>query len=345
MPSRAEITKRLGEIHQEGQLIAAGAIDTIRRGYLKELADYTGRNTVIYAANQQPIVPEDIRGFMTAFHELKGDKLDLIIHSGGGSSDATEQIVAYARKKFTHIRALIPERAMSAATMLACACDEIVMGKQSAIGPIDPQFTINGASVPAYAILEDFNRAVADVRADPKTAALWVPKLNKIPHGLISLCEQTIARSEELVKKWLIEYSKKTEDEATAIAHWLASYVHKSHGKPIDALQAREKGLNIVLLEDDQKLQDKLLSVFHSTVLTFETNPCLKMTENHLGNGYYLVQQQQFHMMPQQPFPPQVPFPFPLPIPQQPPIVIPPQPAPIEPTPPPPAPQPELPGT
>ncbi|MCE0484368.1 MAG: hypothetical protein LV479_09045 [Methylacidiphilales bacterium] len=336
MPSRAEITNRLGEIQREGQLIAGGAIDTIRRGYLKELADYTGRNTVIYAASQLPIIPDDIRGFMTAFHELQGDKLDLIIHSGGGSSEATEQIVQYARKKFAHIRALIPERAMSAATMLACACDEIVMGKQSAIGPIDPQFTINGASVPAYAILEDFNRAIADVKTDPKTAALWVPKLNKIPHGLISLCEQTIARSEELVKKWLMDYGKKSEAQATEIAHWLASYVHKSHGKPIDAIQAREKGLNIVLLEEDQQLQDKLLSVFHSTVLTFETNPCLKLTENHLGKGYYLVQQQQLQLIPQHPFQPQMPFPLPLPFPQPPPDT---------PQVPPPSPQPDLPGT
>jgi hypothetical protein len=345
MPSRAEVTKRFTEIQQGGQR----AIDTVRREYLKELAVYTGRDTVIYAANQQPIVPEDIRGFMTAFHELQNDKLDLIIHSGGGSSEATEQIVAYARKKFTNIRALIPERAMSAATMLACACDEIVMGKQSAIGPIDPQFTFGGATVPAYAILEDFNRAVTDVRADPKTAALWVPKLNKIPHGLISMCEQTIARSEELVKRWLHEYGGKSEADAAAIASWLASYSHKSHGKPIDAIQAREKGMNIVCLEDDQELQDKLLSVFHATVLTFETNPCIKMTENHLGKGYYLVMQQQLQLMPQQPFPPQIPFPFPAPIPQQPPVLIPPQagpsasPPPTEP--PPPAAQPDFPGT
>ncbi len=342
MPSRAEVTKKFAETKQEGQRIATEAIDKIRRDYLKELADYTGRNTVIYAANQQPIVPEDIRGFMTAFHELQGDKLDLIIHSGGGSSEATEQIVAYARKKFTHIRALIPERAMSAATMLACACDEIVMGKQSAIGPIDPQFTFGGATIPAYAILEDFNRAVADVRADPKTAALWVPKLNKIPPGLISMCEQTIARSEELVRGWLTEFGKKTPEESASIARWLASYSHKSHGKPIDAIQARDKGLNIILLEDDQNLQDKLLSVFHSIVLTFETNPCLKMTENHLGKGYYLVlQQQQIQFVPQHPLSPQMPFP----IPQQPPTIIPQKLDAPEPVPKKPADQPELPGT
>lgn len=41
---------------------------------------------------------------------------------------------------------------MSAATMLACACDEIVMGKQSAIGPIDPQMTLTKANGIAYSL-------------------------------------------------------------------------------------------------------------------------------------------------------------------------------------------------
>ncbi|MBQ6152900.1 MAG: hypothetical protein IJJ15_04055 [Ruminococcus sp.] len=39
---------------------------------------------------------------------------------------------------------------MSAASMLSCACDEIIMGKQSSIGPIDPQMTLtkpNGVDV------------------------------------------------------------------------------------------------------------------------------------------------------------------------------------------------------
>ena len=52
---------------------------------------------------------------------LRNDKLDLIIHSPGGSVEAAEQIVNYLRAKYAHIRAIIPHSAMSAATMIACA--------------------------------------------------------------------------------------------------------------------------------------------------------------------------------------------------------------------------------
>jgi ClpP class serine protease len=47
--------------------------------------------------------------------------------------------------------------------MLACAADELIMGKHSSIGPIDPQFILNTPTgvqaVPAHAILEQFEKA------------------------------------------------------------------------------------------------------------------------------------------------------------------------------------------
>jgi len=75
---------------------------------------------------------------MEVMLELTGNTIDLILHSSGGSAEATEAIVKYLRSKFEHIRVIIPYGAMSAATMLACAADEIIMGKHSFIGPIDP---------------------------------------------------------------------------------------------------------------------------------------------------------------------------------------------------------------
>jgi hypothetical protein len=182
---------------------------------------------------------------------------------------------------------------MSAATMMACACDAIVMGKQSAIGPIDPQFLSQMGVIPAHAILEDFARALSDIKGDPKTAALWVPRLNLLPHGFISIAETTIKRSKELVEKWLIDFMKRSPEKAAEIASWLASYEHRSHGKPIDCDTARSKGLEIIALEDDQKLQDAVLSVYHATMITFEVTPCVKIVENQLGKGSYTIMHQQ----------------------------------------------------
>ena len=147
--------------------------DAVRRKYLRDLNAKTGRNTVLYATKwtQTPagnpevvsITQEDIQGFMEVLHGLQGPNLDLIVHSPGGSAEATEALVSYLRTKFSDIRVIIPQAAMSAATMLACAANKIVMGKHSSIGPTDPQILVQtryGTQfVPAQAILDQFVRA------------------------------------------------------------------------------------------------------------------------------------------------------------------------------------------
>lgn len=186
---------------------------------------------------------------------------------------------------------------MSAATMIACACDEIVMGKHSAIGPIDPQMTLtksNGItySLPAHSILADFERAKSEITSNPEAAKVWIPKLLEIPNGFLDLCNKTIELSNSKVAEWLNQYMFKNEKVKLGndIANWLGDFnEHKTHGRPINYQLAQEKGLKIKLLEDDQDLQDKVLSVFHATLVTFEVSSCVKLIENHMGKGSYAL--------------------------------------------------------
>lgn len=302
MPTRDEIQREL-------TLAKAAAQDTIRRRYLAELSAYTKRNTILYASgfssNKLPGVPsyvvsitqQDLQGFMAALHGLQGDELDLVLHSPGGSLEAADQIVQYLRSKFRHIRAIVPQNAMSAATMIACACDEVVMGKHSALGPIDPQITFptqNGHfTAPAHAIIAEFDQAKAEVVADPRTAPLWVTKLNAYPAGFLNICRDTISLAENKVAEWLEAYMFVGETDAQARARTAAKWLgdasnHKTHGRPVMANQASDIGLKIVRLEDDQELQERVLSLFHSTVLTFESTNCMKIVENQNGKGWFL---------------------------------------------------------
>lgn len=300
MPSRDDIQK---------QITSADRQDVARRKYIKDLSSYTGRNTILYATAftckkiQLQKVPgmlvsvtsEDIQGFMSAVHKLKGKELDLIIHSPGGSPEAIEQIVNYLRSKFDHIRAIIPQNAMSAATMLACACDEIIMAKHSAIGPIDPQMGVTsgngtGYFIPAQSILDEFQQAKDEVSGNPKLAALWVNRINSYPHGFFKKCEDTIKLSKIMVENWLTNYMFKGEksDKPKKIANWLGSAKeHLTHGKPIKPEDAKIKGLKVEDLEDDQKLQDLVLSIFHTTMVTFDITSCVKIIENQHGKGWF----------------------------------------------------------
>lgn len=298
MPNRNEILNELTRDKSSSQ-------DKIRRRYLKSLHKYTKNDTIIYFANFSPNLPningsaisinlEDISGLMTALNNLHGETLDLIIHSPGGQAEATIQIVQYLRSKYKKIRAIIPQNAMSAATMLACACDEIIMGKESAIGPIDPQIAIpfqnSSMNMPAHSILRDFAKAKEDVSNDPNLSNIWAPKLMQIPFGIFDFCVKSIEAAKINVATWLDSYMFKDDQEkrGTEIATFLANFdLHGSHGKPFNYEIAKDIGLKVSLLEDDQILQERVLSLYHACLLTFDFTNCVKMIENHNGVGSF----------------------------------------------------------
>lgn len=302
MPARNDIQTEIINAKNASQ-------DNVRRKYIADPSDYTGRDTVLYLTayttgkmSQIPpqlvsVMSDDIHGFMSSMHGLNNDKLDLILHSPGGSAEAAEQIVNYLRAKYNHIRAIIPQNAMSAATMIACACDEIVMGKHSAIGPIDPQITFPTPTglftAPAHSLLSEFEQAKREVASNPNLAPIWVNKLRNLPHGILDICRNTTELSIQKVELWLKSYMFSSEADKNAksakIAKWLGTFSnHKTHGRPIPITVAQAEGLKVVELESDSVLQDKVLSVFHSAIVSIEVTNCIKIIENQKGKGSFI---------------------------------------------------------
>jgi len=98
--------------------------------------------------------------------------LDLILHTPGGGIAATQSLVDYLQRMFkSDIRAIVPQIAMSAGTILACCCKQILMCKHSNLGPIDPH--LNG--MPTYGVIREFRRALREVKRDPSRALGFFP--------------------------------------------------------------------------------------------------------------------------------------------------------------------------
>src|SRR5262245_8044976 len=156
--------------------VTGGAHDVVRRKYLLRLRQLTGRNVIAYYSGwlqktqvQRPglfqINDLDKNAFMATVHGLdKAKGLDLVLHTPGGEFAALESLVDYLRKMFgTDIRAIVPQIAMSAGTMLALSCRQIVMGKHSSLGPIDPQV----AGIAAHGVIEEFMQARTEIQNNP----------------------------------------------------------------------------------------------------------------------------------------------------------------------------------
>lgn len=305
MPSWGEILLELTSASVAGG--SPTLLDDTRDKYLSKLVAVTGRSVVVYATDflgkggpGTSITLIDMQGLMEVFKDLPGPNLDLILLSPGGEAEATERLVRYMRSKFEHIRIFVPFVAMSAATMWTMAADEIVMGKHSQLGPIDPQISFSGnSSIPAGALIDQFKEANDQCVIEPKRITGWLPTLQQYPPGLLNVCESADLLSKKLVAEWLETYifkadpAKKTKSKE--IADWLGDdHVHLSHSRPITRDDLRDKGLPITNLEDDSILQDAVLSVHHAVMHTFSNTSAVKIVENNLKRRW--VQHGGFQM-------------------------------------------------
>jgi len=272
------------------------ALDFTRVKYLKRLHKKTGRNIISYYSGflQKPdfrhtdITDEDKNGFMTAIHGLDRSKgLDLFLHTPGGHTAATESIVHYLRQMFgLDIRAIVPQIAMSAGTMIACSCKEIIMGKQSNLGPIDPQF----GGIAAQGVLEEFRQALAEIKVDPTSIPMWQVIIGKYHPTFLGDCQKAIDMSEQLVQMWLetcmFSGSSDAAQKAGKIVAELGSHSKtKMHARHIHVDEAKAMGLNIKALETDcdQVYQDLVLTIHHTYMHTFSQSTAVRIVENHNG--------------------------------------------------------------
>ena len=297
-------SKILAELSQSAAQGSPPDFDGVRRRYLADLQHHTERDIVLYASGwlqrddappaQISITDEDIHALMEVTSGLQGPKLDLILHSPGGSPEAAEGIVAYLRSRFSHIRVIVPQLAMSAATMISCAADEIVMGKHSSLGPTDPQVMLatplGTRYIPAQAVLDQFDKAQREC-SDPAKLSAWLPMLSQYGPALLVQCETALELSRELVSTWLEAYMFRDRKDRTELARsvsdWLSDHQRfKSHGRHLSRSELSEQGLAVIALEDDDKLQDIGLSVFHATTHTFAATPAVKIVENHAGRAF-----------------------------------------------------------
>lgn len=274
------------------------ALDFVRRKYLNELFKMTNRNVIAYYSgwlqkpgfNTSSINDDDKNGFMASIYQLDRKKgLDVILHTPGGNLAATESLIDYLRKMFgTDIRAIIPQLAMSAGTMISCACKEIIMGKQSSIGPIDPQI----GGIAAHAVIMEFEKALAEIQKNPKTIPIWQVIVGKYHPTFIGECQNAIDLSKQLVKDWLrsgmLKGIKNNIKLIENIVDKLSDHDDtKTHARHIPINEAKKIGLKVKSLETDfpQEFQDVVLTIHHSYMHTFANSPSIKIVENHIGNA------------------------------------------------------------
>lgn len=99
-------------------------------------------------------------------------------------------------------------------------------------------------------------------------------------------CKKAIDLSSELTKNWLLDGMLQNEENAVKIADSIVKELNnhentKIHARHIPLEECQKLGLKMNPLEDNQKLQDIVLTIHHAYMHTFSQSTSVKIIENH----------------------------------------------------------------
>lgn len=151
--------------------------------------------------------------------------IDIILHTPGGLVLASLQIALAIKKHPAKVTAFIPHYAMSGGTLIALACDEIVMDEHAVLGPVDPQIR----EYPAASILRAVKKKPIE-NVDDKTLIL------------ADVAEMALKQMKENLK--LILNDKYLPEKIEELAEVL-SQGYFTHDYPITYEEAKKLGLPV----------------------------------------------------------------------------------------------------
>lgn len=282
--------------------------DGARKQKLRSIEKYTHRPVIVYATdflNSEKVAQskgdvgvslDDLQGFREILKNIKDSKeIDIIIHSPGGSADAADSIIGILRRNFTHIRFFIPIAAKSAATMMALASDEVWMPESAELGPIDPQIRApDGAGgkvyVPAQTLVDQFDLAMEQIKANQSLAVAWAPILQIYGPGIYVESKNQIEKSKKLVERWLLDWMLKRKRNKTQIAKDIVDYLGNynnftSHGTKVCIDKLSELGVKVKnIRSEDAKLWSLVEEAWYMIEHTFLGTGAFKLYENSRGS-------------------------------------------------------------
>lgn len=151
--------------------------------------------------------------------------IDLIVHAPGGLVLASLQIAHAIGAHPAKVTVHVPHYAMSGATLIALAADEIVMDRHAVLGPVDPQV----GTYPAASVLAAVGRKSID-RVEDRTLIL------------ADIAEKAIAQVKGAVKQLLLDHMNEADAERAATMLSTGTW---THDHPLTADVAKLLGLPV----------------------------------------------------------------------------------------------------
>ncbi len=176
-----------------------------------------------------------------------GKPLDILVHTPGGVALAAEMIAMAIRKHPGKVTVIVPFYAMSGGALICVAAHEIIMDRDSILGPLDPQI----GGYPARALMALPRRKPIEAVSDSMLI-------------LSEMAQQSLDQVREFVK-WLLEDRLSPKDREAVAVFLTGGYI--SHDTPIVPSVLRELGLSV-----QEGIPEEVYELFR----TFEFGTCAR---------------------------------------------------------------------
>lgn len=211
----------------------------LRQLLIADIEAISNRALLVYFAQlDQAISASDPDDLSEIISGIDCDHVDLLLQTPGGDVDATEKIVSVLRKSFSSYRVIVPSWAKSAGTVIALSSVNIVMGVNSELGPIDPQFQTQNGMMPAELLAKD----------------------PQFPQHLRDYFGNAVTRMQNMARDFLkTGMLSEKESEIDGIIKKISSTGgYLSHGAVIDFEEAKGLNLSVTHLKQDDELWQRV---------------------------------------------------------------------------------------
>jgi hypothetical protein len=244
-----------------------------RQDLIKEIQKQTGRKLICYVAGQQaPVSRDDTIAFVDLLHNITSqDDLDILLHTGGGDTDAADKLVSMARAKIgtKKLRVVVPDYAKSAGTMMILGTDAVVMSDSSELGPIDPQIVRtdhNGNRIrhSVHNYVDAYNEHKEVLAKEPSNVAARL-MLNQLSPETVKLFQAVLARARDQAEVMLRRgMFRESGNWSATVTELLDSKRFRTHGQMINYQDAQDTkiGLTVEYLEPESNLWQKLWHLY-----------------------------------------------------------------------------------
>ena len=206
-----------------------------------DIEDISGRATLVYFSQLNHAINRfDADDFSEIIDGCQSKSVDIILNTPGGEVDAVEKLISILKQRLNDYRIIVPSVAKSGGTVIGLSAKSIVLGVNSELGPIDPQFMMPGMGpVPCEFVAQDQTQ-------------------NAI---MRQIAESAVKRMSDLATRILSDGMLKGEPPekvADVVNKLSSSHSYKSHGAVIDYDEAKSLGINVEKLAETDELWRKI---------------------------------------------------------------------------------------